>query len=131
MSKVEIKLPFENPADIPFAVKQGVWDMAATGPMGKGKDIDKMFIWPTTDAIKKFGEAIKVLVATNVTASIIEEVERLDWPSNPDMKRASGKLKNIRYEFGDLVELPLATAKILFNKAATTANQPSGVYVTK
>ena len=131
MRTIEIKLPFENPADIPFAVKQGVWDVAGTGPMGMGKNIDKMFIWPTTKSIKKFGEAIKVLVATNVTASIIEEVERLDWPSNRDMKRTSGKHKNIRYEFGDLVELPLATAKILFNEAATKSTQPSGVYVTR
>jgi hypothetical protein len=131
MSKVEIKLPFKNPADVSFAIKQGVWDIAGTGPMGMGKNIDKMFIWPTTDTIKKFGEAIKVLVATNVTASIIEEKERLRWPSNDDMKRVSGKLNNIRYEFGELVELPLSTAKILFNEAATKSTQPTGVYVTK
>ena len=128
-----VKMPFRNPADVAFALKNKVWDIDATGPMGYGseKRIDKMFIYPNKPATEKYGENVKVLVATDVKGSIISEGERLKWPSNDEKRK--GRLNNVRYSFDDVVELTLKEVKTLFPDVAGKSMRacPTGSYVSK
>ena len=128
-----VKMPFKNPADVAFALEKGVWDIDATGPMGVGTDkkIDKMFLYPNKEAKEIYGKGVQVLVATDVKGSLIEEDERLKWPSNDEKRK--GRRNNVRYTFGKVVPLNLEQVEVLFPEVANKSliGAVSGCYVSK
>ena len=126
-----VKMPFTNPADVAFALKKGVWDNQGKGPLGKNGKIDKMFIYPTKKTQELFGKAVTVLVATDVQGSIIDNDDRIDWPTSILNTNVEPTLNNIRYQFGKVVPLTLEQVEVLFPEVAKKSLQgaPTGSYV--
>ena len=128
-----VKMPFTNPADVAFALKEGVWDNQGMGPMGKEGKIDKLFIYPTKKTVELFGKGVTVLVATDVQGSIISNDDRLVWPTSILNTNIEPTLNNIRYKFGKVVPLSLEQVEVLFPEVAEKSLQgaPTGSYVSR
>ncbi len=112
-----VKLPSVFQEDLLFAVKNKLWEIPSTGPMGKGETIDWMFIVPTKAVLEKYKgreEYIRVLVANDVVGSKITKKEISDWTPYPEFDGERIEKLNVRYTFGSCELISYKDYKFLF-----------------